>query len=577
MPAPLAAASSLPPQDRRHDLDALRGFAMLLGIALHAALAFMPVGWLVHDRHTHDLFGLFVAGVHGFRMPVFFVMSGFFTAMLWRRRGLRALLHHRARRIALPLLLGVVTVVPAVNWVSAVAIQRGLEPLPAAEATATDASAAAVAENAGGPDAPEDVDALDPATGLSPLALAAAGDDPGRVRALLDAGADPDLRNRDGSRPLIIAAVFDRADAARQLIAAGAELDATGADGSSALHSAAFFGRPEIARLLLDAGASLEVVNSYGQGPAGSLAADWQTTAFIAGMVGVTLDRAEVEAARAEIAELFTAAGADAVTTGAAGGADLVHTPFFHHLWFLAFLCWLVAAFAVYAALSERLGWATPAWLTTSPLRLLWLVPITAAPQHFMGRLVPVFGTDTSSGLLPMPHVLAFYAVFFAFGALYYDADDREGRVGRRFGLHLAAGAALLPAGLGLVFGPGGAELRWLATLVQAAYPWLLTFGLMGLFRRTLSADRPALRYLSDASYWLYLAHLPLVIAAQAWVRPWPQPAVVKFLGICVAVTALLLAVYQVGVRYTWLGRLLNGPRERPGATPAAAAEPVTS
>ncbi|MEO1367294.1 MAG: hypothetical protein AAFX50_08955 [Acidobacteriota bacterium] len=74
MPAFLDAPS-LPPLDRRHDLDALRGFAMLLGIALHAALAFMPVGWLVHDRHTHDLFGLFVAGVHGFRMPVFFVMS----------------------------------------------------------------------------------------------------------------------------------------------------------------------------------------------------------------------------------------------------------------------------------------------------------------------------------------------------------------------------------------------------------------------------------------------------------------------------------------------------------------------
>ena len=30
---------------RRHDLDALRAFAMLLGIALHGALSFMPVAW----------------------------------------------------------------------------------------------------------------------------------------------------------------------------------------------------------------------------------------------------------------------------------------------------------------------------------------------------------------------------------------------------------------------------------------------------------------------------------------------------------------------------------------------------
>jgi peptidoglycan/LPS O-acetylase OafA/YrhL len=32
-----------PPFDRRHDLDALRAIAMLLGIVLHAALSFAPI------------------------------------------------------------------------------------------------------------------------------------------------------------------------------------------------------------------------------------------------------------------------------------------------------------------------------------------------------------------------------------------------------------------------------------------------------------------------------------------------------------------------------------------------------
>ena len=71
---------------RWHDLDALRGFAMLLGIGLHAALAFFPSFWPAQDRGATDGGGFdwFLYAVHGFRMPVFFLLSGFFTAMLGR-------------------------------------------------------------------------------------------------------------------------------------------------------------------------------------------------------------------------------------------------------------------------------------------------------------------------------------------------------------------------------------------------------------------------------------------------------------------------------------------------------------
>lgn len=45
--------SDLPtPSPRRHDLDALRSFAMLLGIGLHAALAYVGIGWIVNDEQT---------------------------------------------------------------------------------------------------------------------------------------------------------------------------------------------------------------------------------------------------------------------------------------------------------------------------------------------------------------------------------------------------------------------------------------------------------------------------------------------------------------------------------------------
>ncbi len=91
-----------------------------------------------------------------------------------------------------------------------------------------------------------------------------------------------------------------------------------------------------------------------------------------------------------------------------------------------------------------------------------------------------------------------------------------------------------------------------------------MTFGLMGMFRSLMSGESKAMRYISDSSYWLYLVHLPLIIVAQAIVRNWQMPAVVKFTLVCVVTSGLLLASYQLFVRYTPIGTLLNGPRFRP-------------
>src|SRR5271165_4798841 len=110
---------------RRSDLDALRAVAMLLGIVLHASMSFIPSFWVVTDRQQNPGFGIVFSAIHGFRMPLFFVMSGFFSAMLLRRRGRRALVKHRFFRVFLPLLLGMVTIVPATFWISSVAMSSG--------------------------------------------------------------------------------------------------------------------------------------------------------------------------------------------------------------------------------------------------------------------------------------------------------------------------------------------------------------------------------------------------------------------------------------------------------------------
>jgi peptidoglycan/LPS O-acetylase OafA/YrhL len=101
-----------------------------------------------------------------------------------------------------------------------------------------------------------------------------------------------------------------------------------------------------------------------------------------------------------------------------------------------------------------------------------------------------------------------------------------------------------------------------LSGLAQTVYAWTMIFGLIRLFRMRFPGENPKIRYLADSSYWLYLAHLPLVVAAQSWISPWNLPSGMKFLGLTACTTALLLVSYQILVRHTWIGRLLNGPRQ---------------
>lgn len=534
------------PEPRRHDLDALRAIAMGLGLVLHGVLSLVELPWPVQDEQKSRGLGAVFFFIHGFRMPVFFLLSGYFTVLLWQRRGLGRLLVNRLQRIVLPLGIGIFTILPLLGASVGVAWRL-----------------AAVGD---------EQDASD----SSPSAAAREGD-LATLRAI--AASDPaalDLPDDRGISPLHWAATRRDGEACALLLELGATLEPRDGQGSTPLHYATFLGNLGATRVLLEGGADPELRNREGTSPRDHARWAWGEerrglTLFIAGLLKLDPGLDDLPARLDEVARLLgeVPEGASREQGDGPGAAsrllaDLAGVDL-GHLWFLWFLTLFVAGAAPLLALVRALGLRAPPAFTVSPLALVVLVPTTTLTSWWMHDLGARggFGPETSSHLAPDLRVLLHHAVFFGFGALVRAADPDTRALTRLWGLWLGLALLLfLPA---LFAGLAAPELGTFGALAPALgeslFAWGMILGLVGLFQQLAGGERRALRYLSDSAYWMYLMHLPLVLVLQGLVAPWPMPPMLKLMGIVGMAFALLLASYALLVRHTPVGWLLNGRR----------------
>ena len=70
--------------DEAFALSALWASTLLLGIVIHSAVTYGAVDyhpvWTLQDQQTHPIFDWVVSFIHSFRMPLFFLTSGYFAA-----------------------------------------------------------------------------------------------------------------------------------------------------------------------------------------------------------------------------------------------------------------------------------------------------------------------------------------------------------------------------------------------------------------------------------------------------------------------------------------------------------------
>lgn len=235
--------------------------------------------------------------------------------------------------------------------------------------------------------------------------------------------------------------------------------------------------------------------------------------------------------------------------------------PSLMHLWFLPYLfCFCVL---VWVANALEIKWLKSCFVKLRPSILLGLAP-----------LVLVLALATVSVPFPAPEsffpqawAILFYGVYFGFGYQLFSHSSLIENISP-FALRLLLAAlASYAVFFMLITTQNHLQPKMLWQVLQAILESYIGFWMMLVCliygKRLLDRSNRLLRYLADASYWVYIAHLPVLFVIQYALLDVAALWQIKFVISLVATLVIAFASYQLLVRNSVLGHLLNGRRRR--------------
>ena len=204
------------------------------------------------------------------------------------------------------------------------------------------------------------------------------------------------------------------------------------------------------------------------------------------------------------------------------------------HLWFIAYLLVIsLLAIGVWLAIQQypKVGAAINRGFRTL-MRSWWGLPALASLSALVliTKSGWVAGGAMSNSLIPVPTLLAYFSIFFLFGWLLSGQDDLGEVLKRGAWLRFGAGLLIAIPAFSLFYnnadftgnvGTAGilaedGHLRPLGLYAVGLVCWLMLFGVWGLLARYVRTESRVLRYLADASFWVYLVHIPFLVALQS-------------------------------------------------------------
>ena len=247
------------------------------------------------------------------------------------------------------------------------------------------------------------------------------------------------------------------------------------------------------------------------------------------------------------------------------------------HLWFLYYLLlfyvmstgviWIARRIRGHAVVERLADAGVGALVRRHALTVLMPLPIAVVLAKDTDWMPWTGVPSPLAGPLPEPAAMVAFGSAFLLGWLLFRQQQLLQVWAKSWGVHAVLAAAASAASIWMLQLGEFSRLAYAMIYVFSGWSW--TVAITGFCIRRLSAPSERWRYLADASYWMYLVHLPLVMVLQVLVMQLPLHWSIKFALIVVAVFGLLLASYRYLVRSTFIGAWLNGrryPRSRRAA-----------
>lgn len=174
---------------------------------------------------------------------------------------------------------------------------------------------------------------------------------------------------------------------------------------------------------------------------------------------------------------------------------------------------------------------------------------------------------EVSYSFIPELFIICFYAIFYFIGwgmKQYACIEDCVKNCVFKF---VIASVIFYPSYLLLWqhhndFGnPHYAVLKFIALIFYVLMIVCWIYGSIGIAIRYLNWKNNVIRYVADASYWLYIAQIPLISLLQMYLldKSWPDTS--KAIMVFLSSFIILMILYRIMVRHTWIGQMLNGTR----------------
>ena len=241
------------------------------------------------------------------------------------------------------------------------------------------------------------------------------------------------------------------------------------------------------------------------------------------------------------------------------------------HLWFLYYLLYFYLIILLVGPLFKRASKSisesiddTFRYMIKSPFKPVVFALITTIlllPFNFDIWLVRL-------SFIPNIPQLIYFGVFFIFGWLLYRQPELLEEFKKHALWYIVASILILP----ITFIAFNSLIAHNNTdiILKTAYSysffllkWLMVFGIIGIFVKYLNKPMKRVQNMANASYWLYLTHLPLLIYLRILVSDIQINIFLKFFFIVFTTVGVLLIIYHYFVRYTIIGKILNDPIHR--------------